>query len=145
MKKSKYQQYFYCFIVWILGPFAFWFRFQKNIVTVLISAVYRSATLIRGEALTSMWIPQDAALIRGNKVSTYLSIICLSIALFIFLFFLSLYIVYDILYIYVYHILYIYIYIYNFFSNLWRFGRNRNITCREINVLYKAYIYNIYI
>ena len=25
MKKSKYQQYFHCFIVCILGPYAFWF------------------------------------------------------------------------------------------------------------------------
>ena len=43
----------------------------------------------------------------------------------------------------------IYIYIYVIFLNIYiyiiRFGRNRNIACREINVLYKAYIYNIYI
>ena len=25
MKKSKYQQYFHCFIVCILVPYAFWF------------------------------------------------------------------------------------------------------------------------
>ena len=41
MKKSKYYQYFHCFIVCILGPYAFWFSFQQNIVTILISAVFR--------------------------------------------------------------------------------------------------------
>ena len=36
MKKSKHQQYFHCFIVGILYPYAFWFSFLKNIVTILI-------------------------------------------------------------------------------------------------------------
>ena len=49
MKKSKYQQYFHCFIVCIQGPYIFWFSFQQNIVTILISAIF--AALIRGEAL----------------------------------------------------------------------------------------------
>ena len=51
MKKSKYQQYFHCFIVCILGPYAFWFSFQQNIVTILISAVLGSGAFIRGETL----------------------------------------------------------------------------------------------
>ena len=51
MKKSKYQQYFHCFIVCIISPNVFWFSFYQNIVTILISTVYRGATLIRGEAL----------------------------------------------------------------------------------------------
>ena len=34
MKKSKYQQYFYCFIVCILVSYAFWFSYQQNIVTI---------------------------------------------------------------------------------------------------------------
>ena len=51
MKKSKYQQYFHCFIVCILVLYAFWFSFQQSIVTILISAVLRGATLVRGKAL----------------------------------------------------------------------------------------------
>ena len=38
MKKSKYQQYFQCFIVFILGPYEFWFSFLSNIITIIISA-----------------------------------------------------------------------------------------------------------
>ena len=73
MKKSKYQQYIHCFISCILGPYAFWFSFQQNIVTILISTVLRGAPLIIGEAyqreaLISMWIPKGATLIRGNTV-----------------------------------------------------------------------------
>ena len=34
-------------------------------MTILISAAFRVATLIRGEALISMWIPKSAALILG--------------------------------------------------------------------------------
>ena len=51
MKKSKYQQYFPVFIVCILVPYAFWFSFLQNILTILISAAFGGATLIRGEAL----------------------------------------------------------------------------------------------
>ena len=51
MKKSKYQQYFHCFIVCILVPYAFWFSYQQNIVTILISAAFGGTALIRGEAL----------------------------------------------------------------------------------------------
>ena len=50
MKKSKYQQYFHYFIICILGPYAFWFSFQQNIVTILTNAVFTGAAL-RGEAL----------------------------------------------------------------------------------------------
>ena len=59
MKKSKYRQYFHCFIVYILVPYACWFNFQKNIVTILISAVIGSLALI------SMWICRGAALQRA--------------------------------------------------------------------------------
>ena len=51
MKKSKYQQYSHCFIVCILVPYAFWFSYQANIVTILISDTFRGATLIRGRRL----------------------------------------------------------------------------------------------
>ena len=51
MKKSKHEQYFHCFIVCILGPYAFWFSFYQKIVTILISNVFRGAALIRGQAL----------------------------------------------------------------------------------------------
>ena len=51
MTKSKYQQYFYCFNACILVPHAFWFSYQQNIVTILISAAFGDAALIRGEAL----------------------------------------------------------------------------------------------
>ena len=57
--KSKYQQYFRCFIVCILFPYAFWFNNQQNIVEYRIYY----AALIRGEALISVWIPKVAALI----------------------------------------------------------------------------------
>ena len=36
MKKSKFQQYFHCFIVYILGLYAFWFSLQQNIETILM-------------------------------------------------------------------------------------------------------------
>ena len=36
MKKSKYQQYFQCFIVYILVPYAFWLSYQQNMVTILL-------------------------------------------------------------------------------------------------------------
>ena len=49
MKKSKYQKYFYYFIVCILILYAFSFSYQQNIVTILISALFRGAALIRGE------------------------------------------------------------------------------------------------
>ena len=51
MTKPKYQQYF-CFIVCILISYEFWFNYQQNIVTILISAAFGGAALIRGEALT---------------------------------------------------------------------------------------------
>ena len=44
---------FYC-----LHARAFWFSFQQNIVTILINTIFRSATLIRGEAL-----------VRGNTLT----------------------------------------------------------------------------
>ena len=50
MKKSTFQQYFHCFVVGMLVPYAFWFSYQQNIVTILITAAFRCAALIRGEA-----------------------------------------------------------------------------------------------
>ena len=54
MKKSKYQQCFYCFIFSILISYAFWFSYQQNIVTISISAytnILINEALIRGETL----------------------------------------------------------------------------------------------
>ena len=51
MKKSKYQQYFHCFIVCILIPYAFWLGYQQNISILVICAAFRSVALITGEAL----------------------------------------------------------------------------------------------
>ena len=63
MKKSTFQQYFLCFVVGMLVPYAFWFSYQQNIVTILIAATFRCAALTRGEALISMWISKGAAFI----------------------------------------------------------------------------------
>ena len=62
MKKSKFQQYFHCFVFGILIPCAFWFSYWQNIVKIPISAAFR------GEALISMWIPKGAVLIRGRHL-----------------------------------------------------------------------------
>ena len=51
MIKSKHQQYFCCFIVCILISYAFWFSYLQNIVTILITATFRGATLIREKTL----------------------------------------------------------------------------------------------
>ena len=64
MKKKKCQQYFHCFIACILGPYAFWF----NIVTILISSLFRNAALVRREALFSIWIPKGAALVKSRPL-----------------------------------------------------------------------------
>ena len=47
----SYQQYFHCFIVCILVLYPFWFSYQQNMVTILVSAASRGVVLIRGEAL----------------------------------------------------------------------------------------------
>ena len=54
MKKSKYQQYFYYFVICILVPYAFWFSYQNNMVTILINTEFKGAVLIRGET-TIRW------------------------------------------------------------------------------------------
>ena len=64
MKKSKCQQYFHCFVICILAPYAFWFSYWWNIATILIN----TASLIRGEALISLWIAKGAVLIRGRRL-----------------------------------------------------------------------------
>ena len=51
MKKSKYQQYFHCFIAYIIVLYAFWFSYKLNIVTILITTAFQGAILIKGELL----------------------------------------------------------------------------------------------
>ena len=65
MKKSKYQQYFHCFIVYILVPYAFWFSYQQNIVTILISAAFRGALPIRGRRLFQYGYPKVRRLLEN--------------------------------------------------------------------------------
>ena len=60
MRTPKYQQYFHCFFARTLGPYEFWFSFQQNIVTILISAIFRGVALIKREAL-----------IRGKRLLNY--------------------------------------------------------------------------
>ena len=64
MKKSKYQQYFHCFIVCIISLNVFWFSYQQNIVTILRSTVFRGAALLEGGAYFNVE-PEGAALMRG--------------------------------------------------------------------------------
>ena len=80
MKKvTKYQQYFHCFIVYILVSYPFWFSYQQNIVTILVSVIFRGAAPIRGRHLFQCRQPKlrcllegeaylKPALIRGNMV-----------------------------------------------------------------------------
>ena len=73
MKKSKYQQYFHCFIVCILIPYAFWFRYQQNKITVLVSTAFRSA-FIRGRLLFQSGYPKVRRLLEGDaylRLCTY--------------------------------------------------------------------------
>ena len=51
MKKSKYQQYCHCFIICIIGPYAFWFSSKEIIVTILMSTVFRGTALVREKSL----------------------------------------------------------------------------------------------
>ena len=52
MKKFKYQQYFHCFAVCILVPYAFWFGYWKNILTAVLSAAaFKTVVLITGRGL----------------------------------------------------------------------------------------------
>ena len=46
MKKSKYHQYFYCFIIYSFIFLLFYFYYS-----ILKSAAFRGVALIRGEAL----------------------------------------------------------------------------------------------
>ena len=55
MKKPTYQQYCHCFIVSILGPYEFWFSFQLNKVTIVISTTFRGVALNRGRSLFEAW------------------------------------------------------------------------------------------
>ena len=54
MRKSKYQQYFHCFIFGVLVPYALWFSY-----------IQRGGTYQR-EAFILIWMPKGAALIRGQ-------------------------------------------------------------------------------
>ena len=128
MKKSKYQQYFHCFIVCILGPHAFWFNFQQNIVNIPISAVFGSAALIRRKVLISMWIPKSAVLIRGQRLFevrclleeiryTYITYYCIICTYYYYYYYIYIYIYIYItylqtsnIYIYIYQLLCLYIY-----------------------------------
>ena len=51
MQKSKYEQYFHCFIACILVPYEFWFSYQQNMVTILISTTFRNGSLLEGRSL----------------------------------------------------------------------------------------------
>ena len=63
-KKSKYQQYFHCFFVCILVILV---QLLVNIITILISlCTYRCGAYQR-EALISMQISIEAALIKGRS------------------------------------------------------------------------------
>ena len=50
-RNSRSPQYFHCFIVCILVPYASCFSCQQNIVSISISAAFRGTALIRGQAL----------------------------------------------------------------------------------------------
>ena len=67
MKKSKYQKYFHCFNVSILGPYAFCFSFSQNIVTFLISAVFRGAALITARRLFQCISVKHGTSLGGGK------------------------------------------------------------------------------
>ena len=58
IKKSKYQQHFHCFIFCILVPYAFWFSYWQDIVTILVSATFRGVALIRGRGLFQCGYPK---------------------------------------------------------------------------------------
>ena len=66
MKKSKYQQYLYCFIVCIVVPHAIWFSYQYNIITILTSTAFRGETLIRGRCLFQCGHPKMRHLLEGG-------------------------------------------------------------------------------
>ena len=70
MKKSKYQHYFHRFIVCMLVPYAFWFNYQQNMVTVLWlpCGIYQRGGTYQSKLLISIWIRKGVALIRGNTV-----------------------------------------------------------------------------
>ena len=66
---KKYQQYFHCFIVCILVPYAFWFSYQQNMVTILISAIFRDVALTSGRRLFRCGHPKEWRSLEGD---TYL-------------------------------------------------------------------------
>ena len=68
IKKSKYQQCFYCLIVCKLISYAFWFSYQQNILTVLISAAVRGAALIRGRNLSQYQYPKVWRLFEARRL-----------------------------------------------------------------------------
>ena len=65
MKISKHQ-YFYCSIVNIIFPYAFWFKYCSNIVKFLTSTAFTFVMFIRGEVLISMWMSKDTFLLEGG-------------------------------------------------------------------------------
>ena len=66
MKKSQYQQYFHCFIVSVLVPCTFWFGYQQNILTIVISVGFRIAALITGRCLFQCGYPKVWHLLIGS-------------------------------------------------------------------------------
>ena len=69
MKKSKYQQYFHCFIACILVPYASWLSYQWNMVTILISVAVIGAALVRGRRLFQCTYPKVRRLFEAQHLS----------------------------------------------------------------------------
>ena len=67
MKKSKYQQYLYCFIVCMLVPNAFWFGY-------FISATFRGTVHTRGTCLFQFGYPKVQRLFEACYFKTKFSI-----------------------------------------------------------------------
>ena len=63
--KSKFQ-YFHYFLVCIVVPYAFWFSYQQNMVSILISITFGGAVLIRGRRLFQCGHPKVWRLLAGR-------------------------------------------------------------------------------
>ena len=84
MKKSKYQEYFHCFIVCILVPDAFWFN-HKYIVTVPVSATLRGVALVKGMRLFQCGYSKVRRLLKSSahvRPGAFLEEICYAIRQF---------------------------------------------------------------
>ena len=66
IKKSKFQ-YFHYFLVCIVVPYAFWFSYQQNMVSILmVSITFGGAVLIRGWRLFQCGHPKVWRLLAGR-------------------------------------------------------------------------------